>query len=224
MAATHLRTRMRASLQGHTTFGQQACQRQTARSRARWPGISMGAKEVSRTMSIRTSRLPRRTVIRLPLLAALGSALAACAPAAAPTATTAPAKPAEAPKPAEPTKPAAPAAAPTNTPAAAAAAKPGPEGTPAPKPAAEATKPAAAEATKPAEAAKPAASRAPAEIRLGTWASAGLLDVMKAQIADFEGRNAGNVIKIEAAPWQQYWDKMQVQIAGGTTPDVVWMS
>ncbi|HEY3080165.1 MAG TPA: sugar ABC transporter substrate-binding protein [Chloroflexota bacterium] len=161
-------------------------------------------------MSIRTSRLSRRSVIRLPLLVALGTALAACAPAAAPTATTAPAKPAE--------KPAA-APAPTNTPAAAAAAKP----TEAPKPA-EPTKPAAAEATKPAEAAKPAASKAPAEIRMGTWASAGLLDVMKAQIADFEGRNAGNQIKIEAAPWQQYWDKMQVQVAGGTTPDVVWMS
>jgi multiple sugar transport system substrate-binding protein len=47
---------------------------------------------------------------------------------------------------------------------------------------------------------------------------------MKAQIADFEQRNPGVTVKTEAAPWQQYWDKMQVQIAGGTTPDVVWMS
>jgi multiple sugar transport system substrate-binding protein len=75
---------------------------------------------------------------------------------------------------------------------------------------------------------QPAAANAPAtgatQIRLGTWAAAELLDVMKAQIADFQKGNTNVTVKLEAAPWQQYWDKMQIQVAGGTTPDVIWMS
>lgn len=66
---------------------------------------------------------------------------------------------------------------------------------------------------------------AAAELRLGTWASSSLFDVIKAQVEDFQKRSGGKIsVKLEVAPWQQYWDKMQVQVAGGTTADVVWMS
>jgi multiple sugar transport system substrate-binding protein len=145
------------------------------------------------------SRPSRRAVLGAAGLSIVGAVLAACGPAASPTNTAAPAK-------AAPQGSPAPSAPPTQAPTAAAAAKP-------------------TEAAKPVEAAKPAApGKTPTEIRLGTWASAGLFEVMKAQIADFEQRSGSVTVKTEAAPWQQYWDKMQVQIAGGTTPDVVWMS
>ena len=73
--------------------------------------------------------------------------------------------------------------------------------------------------------ATPGTTKPAQEVRLGTWASASLLEVIKSQVADFEQRANGAVrLKLEVAPWQQYWDKMQVQVAGGTTPDVVWMS
>jgi multiple sugar transport system substrate-binding protein len=144
------------------------------------------------------SRFPRRRILGLSFLALASSVVAACAPAAPPSPTSAPAAT---------TAPSAPAATPTTASAAA---------------------PTSAPAATPTTAPQPAATTAPAtsatEIRLGTWASAELLDVIKAQVADFQKRTPGATVKLETAPWQQYWDKMQIQVAGGTTPDVIWMS
>lgn len=87
--------------------------------------------------------------------------------------------------------------------------------------------PSAAATAKPTEApsaAKPASNAPVVEIRWGTWASGTGFDVMKNMAESFNQKNPDASIKMETAPWQQYWDKMQVQLAAGTAPDIVWMS
>lgn len=150
--------------------------------------------------------LTRRTLLRASLIGTAGLAalpvLAACSQPATPTPQ--PAKPAAA----VPT--AAPAAAPTTAPAA--------------KPAD--TKPAAAAATKPAAAAAAPAkpSGAPASIAVSVWPDVADLEINKGIIEAFQQRN-GNV-KISPEQWTggsaAYYQKLQVGIAGGTTPDMVY--
>ena len=163
----------------------------------------------------------RRQLLKLtPALAGL-VLLQACGQAAAPT--TAPAKPAEPTKPAaEPTKPAA--AAPTNTPAAAAAAAAKPTEAPKPaeatKPAAEATKPAAAATTAPA-AAKPATGAAQeGTLRLLTTHGAVQQPVIKASLDRFRQKYPKITVQHEDIT-EGYYDKLNTQVASGTLPDVV---
>lgn len=95
----------------------------------------------------------------------------------------------------------------------------------APAPAAPAAAPAAGEEEE-AAAAEPAAPAAEgAQVRWGVWSSGAWLE-LEQQIADaYNAQKEGAVeLVIEAAPWQQYWDKMQVSLAAGTAPDLVWMS
>lgn len=67
---------------------------------------------------------------------------------------------------------------------------------------------------------------APTTIRLGMWQSdPGLLQaVQDVMLADYMERHPEHEVKLEMAVWSDYWDKLQVQIAAGTAPDVVWMS
>jgi multiple sugar transport system substrate-binding protein len=70
---------------------------------------------------------------------------------------------------------------------------------------------------------------APAEattVRFGMWQSdPGLLAaVQEVMLAKYMDQNPGHEVRLEMAVWSDYWDKLQVQIAGGTAPDVVWMS
>jgi multiple sugar transport system substrate-binding protein len=84
--------------------------------------------------------------------------------------------------------------------------------------AAEPTAPAAAEAAT-APAAAPAAE--PVEISYFTFSAApDQLDSLDQMIAAFETANPGISVKVETAPFDQYFTKLQTLIAGGTAPDV----
>ncbi|HEY3108517.1 MAG TPA: sugar ABC transporter substrate-binding protein [Chloroflexota bacterium] len=120
-----------------------------------------------------------------------------------------------------------PTAPPPAAPAPTALAKGGAE---APKPAAPAatTAPLAAATTAPAAAATaaPAAQSAPAkgqvEIEIGSYFDAGpRFDFINKTLDKFHQDNPGVKTKFEPVPSAQYWDKMQVRLAGGTAPDVL---
>jgi len=149
-------------------------------------------------------------------LAALPLAAACSQPAAPTSAPTAPAKPTEAPKPAaaEPTKPAAAPAA-TTAPAAQAAPATAPA---APKPA-EPTKPAAAPA-----AAAPAKTGAPAAISVSVWPDVADLEINNGIIGAFQQKSSN--VKVTPEQWTgggaSYYQKLQVGIAGGTVPDMIY--
>lgn len=130
-------------------------------------------------------------------LPAVAGLVAACGgPASAPTATTAPAAA---------TKPAAAAA--TTAPATAA------------------TKPAAAAATTaPAAATAPAKAGPVVEISLATdWTEGARGETMKQAVPEFEKQNAKYRLKVEPIGGD-YYDKLAVQIAGGTAADVMLFS
>jgi multiple sugar transport system substrate-binding protein len=96
------------------------------------------------------------------------------------------------------------------------------------KPAAEPTKPAApAAATKPAAtpaAAAPAKAGAAAEISLATdWTEGARGETMKQAVPAFEKQNAKYKLKVEPIGGD-YYDKLSVQIAGGTAADVMLFS
>lgn len=146
----------------------------------------------------------RLALLGLGLPAAAGLIAACGGPSVSPTA--APAKSA-----AEPTKPA---AAPTTAPAATAAL--------AAKPAA-ATKPAAAATTAPAATA-PAKAGPVVEISLATdWTEGARGETMKQAVPEFEKQNAKYRLKVEPIGGD-YYDKLAVQIAGGTAADVMLFS
>jgi multiple sugar transport system substrate-binding protein len=82
------------------------------------------------------------------------------------------------------------------------------------------------------QAAAPAASEgtgsetgaAKTDVRWGVWSSGAWLE-LEQKIADaYNAQSETAQVTIEAAPWQQYWDKMQVSLAAGTAPDLIWMS
>src|SRR5689334_10973081 len=136
-----------------------------------------------------------------------GALLAACGGApAAPTA--APAKPAEPAKPAaaEPTKPAAAAAAPTTAAAAAPTTA-----------AASAAAPTAATGSAPA-AAKPAANKAPINLRFTTWWAP--LEVgLKDAAAQFKGDFPYVTVESEMVPSADFVQKMEAALVAGTWGD-----
>jgi multiple sugar transport system substrate-binding protein len=58
-----------------------------------------------------------------------------------------------------------------------------------------------------------------ATIRYFTWTGE-QIDGIKATVAEFEKQNSGVKIDVQTAPWDQYWQKMQTEIAGGNAADV----
>lgn len=78
----------------------------------------------------------------------------------------------------------------------------------------------AAEATKPAAAAP---AQGPVELRLTFWGDLADMPTWKWGIDQWTKANPNIKIKWENTPWDQYWTKLQTEVAGGTTPDVVGM-
>lgn len=61
-------------------------------------------------------------------------------------------------------------------------------------------------------------------VRWGVWSSGQWLELENQIATAFNEQQEEVVLAIEASPWQQYWDKMQVSLAAGTAPDLIWMS
>ena len=61
-----------------------------------------------------------------------------------------------------------------------------------------------------------------ATVRWGSWAVGSAF--FEALANQFMEKEPDIKIQIEAAPWSQYWDRMQVQMAAGESADVLWMS
>lgn len=61
-------------------------------------------------------------------------------------------------------------------------------------------------------------------IRWGVWSSGQWLELENKIATAFNEKQDRMVLAVESSPWQQYWDKMQVQLAAGTAPDLIWMS
>ena len=66
------------------------------------------------------------------------------------------------------------------------------------------------------------APAAPATVRWGSWAVGS--EFFQALADQFMEKHPNIKIQQEAAPWSQYWDRMQVQMAAGEASDVLWMS
>lgn len=68
---------------------------------------------------------------------------------------------------------------------------------------------------------QPAAPAQPVELTYFTFSAAPEhLDSLDEMIAAFEAANPGVTVKVETAPFDQYFTKLQTLIAGGTAPDV----
>ena len=105
--------------------------------------------------------------------------------------------------------PASPTTAPASQPTAAAAGKPATTGQP---------------TTAPQAAVKPAASKE-MQLRYAMWGDDTLLERERNElIARFEEKNPAIKVKPEVAPFAQYWQRIQTEAAGGTPPDIMWMS
>jgi len=68
---------------------------------------------------------------------------------------------------------------------------------------------------------------APAEaeaitLRWGSWSVGN--EAFEALANNFHELYPNVTVVQEAAPWAQYWDRLQVQMAGGEAPDIQWMS
>ncbi|MGI6366879.1 MAG: ABC transporter substrate-binding protein [Anaerolineae bacterium] len=59
-------------------------------------------------------------------------------------------------------------------------------------------------------------------LRWGSWSVGN--EAFTALADSFQENNPGVKVVQEAAPWAQYWDRLQVQMAGGEAPDIQWMS
>jgi len=140
-----------------------------------------------------------------PLVAACSSSSAPTAPAASSGSSAAPTSSSAAASSAAPTKSAA--AAPTAAQAAAAAPTTAP-----------------ASATAPAAQASTGASAAAATVRFYTWTAAANLPSWKAAVAAFQKKYPSITVNLEYTPGSQYWDKLTVEYAGNTAPDVIYAS
>jgi multiple sugar transport system substrate-binding protein len=80
--------------------------------------------------------------------------------------------------------------------------------------------PAPAEAG-PAAEAKPAAKAV--ELRLTFWGDLADMPTWQWGLGEFDKAHPEIKIKWENTPWGEYWTKLQTEVAGGTTPDVVGM-
>ena len=67
-----------------------------------------------------------------------------------------------------------------------------------------------------------AAPKEQAVLRWGSWSVGN--EAFEALEKEFEERYPHVTVRQEAAPWAQYWDRLQVQMAAGEAPDIQWMS
>jgi multiple sugar transport system substrate-binding protein len=65
-------------------------------------------------------------------------------------------------------------------------------------------------------------TQGPAELRYAIW-SADQQPAMQKVVDEFQTANPNIKVKIEIAPWTEYWTKLQVSATGGTAPDAFWM-
>jgi multiple sugar transport system substrate-binding protein len=80
-------------------------------------------------------------------------------------------------------------------------------------------------ATEPAAVTEPTeAAPGKVPVRWGVWSSGRWLELENKIATAFNESQDRIVLAVESAPWQQYWDKMQVSLAAGTAPDLIWMS
>lgn len=63
-----------------------------------------------------------------------------------------------------------------------------------------------------------------ATVTWGVWSSGAWLELEEKIAAAYNAKTPDTELVLESAPWQQYWDKLQVSLAGGTSPDLIWMS
>lgn len=61
-------------------------------------------------------------------------------------------------------------------------------------------------------------------LHLYTWTAAANLPYWKQAITSFQSKNPTIHVTLDYTPGQQYWDKLTVEYAGGTTPDVIYAS
>lgn len=66
------------------------------------------------------------------------------------------------------------------------------------------------------------APQEPVTLRWGSWSVGN--QVFESLASQFTERYPYVTIQQEAAPWAQYWDRLQVQMAAGEAPDIQWMS
>lgn len=110
-------------------------------------------------------------------------------------------------------------------PAASTPASSGASSSAAPTTAATATSASAAQpSVAPTAAAQTSGSAATKTIRFYTWTNASNLPSWKDAIAAFEKKYPNLKVELEYTPGQQYWDKLTVEFAGGTAPDVIYAS
>jgi len=70
-----------------------------------------------------------------------------------------------------------------------------------------------------------ASSAAPANIRYAMWGDDALIDRERTElIAKFQEKHPTIKVDVEVAVFATYWERMQAEAAGGTAPDVIWMS
>ncbi|MHB0877781.1 MAG: ABC transporter substrate-binding protein [Anaerolineae bacterium] len=61
-------------------------------------------------------------------------------------------------------------------------------------------------------------------VRWGVWSSGAWLELENQIATAYNEAQDAAVLAVEASPWQQYWDKLQISLAAGTAPDLIWMS
>ena len=61
-------------------------------------------------------------------------------------------------------------------------------------------------------------------IHLYTWTAAANLPTWKQALASFQTKNPTIQVIMDYTPGQQYWDKLTIEYAGGTSPDVIYAS
>ena len=93
----------------------------------------------------------------------------------------------------------------------------------------DAPKPAATDAPKPAatDAPKPAATAAPAkvtEIVWSFWGDEAEIALNNKVVEGFQAKNPDIKIKTQFEPFESYFDKLQAQWAGGSSPDVMFLN
>ena len=69
-----------------------------------------------------------------------------------------------------------------------------------------------------------AASAGKVAVRWGVWSSGAWLELENQIATAYNEKQDKVVLAVEASPWGQYWDKLQVSLAAGTAPDLIWMS
>lgn len=67
-----------------------------------------------------------------------------------------------------------------------------------------------------------ASSTAKATVRLATWTAAANLPVWKKAVNAFEQENPAVRVRLQYTPYSAYWDKLTVEYAGGTAPDIIY--